>query len=81
MIAVALLGMAYPIFSKIINNDIFSKEPFRVFFVIAIFILSITSFVFLFKAKVKHWRGIFASLTGMGLILLGFQPEIFRRDS
>jgi uncharacterized membrane protein YeiH len=81
VIAVALLGMGYPIFSKIINNDVFSKEPFRVFFVIAIFILSITTFVFLFKAKAKHWRGIFASLTGMGLIILGFQPEVFRRDS
>jgi hypothetical protein len=81
VVAVALLGMAYPIFSKMINNDIFAKEPFRVFFVIAIFLLSVTSFVFLFKIKIKHWRGIFATLTGMGLIILGFQPEVYRRDS
>jgi Protein of unknown function (DUF4079) len=30
---------------------------------------------------VKLWRGIFATLTGMGLIVLGFQPEIYRRDN
>ncbi len=81
VVGVAFLGMAYPIFSKMINNDIFTKEPFRAFFVIAIFLLSISSFAFLFRTKIKHWRGIFASLTGMGLIILGFQPEVYRRDS
>jgi ABC-type bacteriocin/lantibiotic exporter with double-glycine peptidase domain len=74
VVGVALLGMAYPIFSKFISNDVVTKEPFRVFFIIAMFLLSIASFVLLFKAKVKLWRGIFATLTGMGLIILGFQP-------
>ncbi|WP_293354571.1 MULTISPECIES: DUF4079 domain-containing protein [unclassified Microcoleus] len=81
VVGVALLGMAYPIFSKMLSNDTLNKEPFRVFFVIAIFLLSIASFTLLFKAKVKLWRGIFATLTGMGLIVLGFQPEIYRRDN
>ena len=81
VIGVALLGMAYPIFSKILSADKLSKETFRVFFVIAIFLLTIVSFTLLFKARVKLWRGIFATLTGMGLIILGFQPEIFRRDN
>jgi Protein of unknown function (DUF4079) len=81
VVGVALLGMAYPIFSKMLSNDIITKEPFRVFFVIAIFLLTIASFALLFKAKVKLWRGIFATLTGMGLVVLGFQPEIYRRDN
>ncbi|MEB3309466.1 MAG: DUF4079 domain-containing protein [Snowella sp.] len=81
VIGVALLGMAYPIFSKFLEKNVFSQEPFRAFFVVVIFLLTIASFVLLFKAKVKQWRGIFASLTGMGLIILGFQPEVFRRDN
>ena len=81
VVGVALLGMAYPIFSKFISNDVVTKEPFRVFFIIAMFLLSIASFVLLFKAKVKLWRGIFATLTGMGLIILGFKPEVFSRDN
>jgi hypothetical protein len=81
VVGVALLGMAYPIFSKMLSNDTLTKEPFRVFFVIAIFLLSIASFTLIFKAKVKLWRGIFATFTGMGLMILGFQPEIFRRDN
>ncbi len=81
VVGVALLGMAYPIFSKMLSNDTLTKEPFRVFFAIAIFLLTIASFALLFKARVKLWRGIFATFTGMGLIILGFQPEIYRRDN
>jgi len=81
VVGVALLGMAYPIFSKMLSNDTLTKEPFRVFFASAIFLLSIACFTLLFKARVKLWRGIFATFTGMGLIILGFQPEIYRRDN
>ena len=81
VVGVALLGMAYGIFSKILSNDTLTKEPFRVWFLIAMFLLSIASFTLLFKATVKLWRGIFATLTGMGLIVLGFQPEVYRQDN
>ncbi len=81
VVAVALLGMAFPIFSKMLAHETLAKEPFRVGLVVLIFMASATSMVFLYWAKTKLWRGIFATLTGMGLILLGFQPEIFRRDS
>ncbi|MEB3250116.1 MAG: DUF4079 domain-containing protein [Merismopediaceae bacterium] len=80
VISVTFLGLAYPLFSKFITNHVITQEPFRVFLVIALFALSIASFVFLFQAKTKIWRGIFATLTGMGLVLLGCQPEIYRRE-
>jgi hypothetical protein len=79
VVGVTFLGLAYPIFSKFINKNLISEEPFRVLFIIALFILSITSFIFLFQAKTRIWRGIFATLTGMGLVLLGSQPEVYRR--
>jgi hypothetical protein len=81
VVGVALLGMAYPILSKMLSNDTLTKEPFRVFFAIAIFLLTIASFTLLFKAKVKLWRGIFPTFTGMGLMILGCQPEIYRLDN
>ena len=81
VVGVALLGMAYPMFSKMLTRNTLGEEPFRVIFVVAIFILTIASFTLLFKAKMTLWRGIFATLTGMGLIILGCQPEIFRRDN
>lgn len=80
VVGVALLGMAFPIFSKMIERDIFTKEPSRVAFVVILFVVSSASMVLLYRANSKLWRGVFATLTGMGLILLGAQPEVFRRD-
>ncbi len=80
VVSVAFLGLAYPLFSKFITNNVIAQEPFRVFFIIALFVLNIASFIFLFRAKTKNWRGIFALLTGIGLIILGGQPEIYRRE-
>ncbi|MEA5488654.1 MULTISPECIES: DUF4079 domain-containing protein [Pseudanabaena] len=81
VVGAALLGMAYPIFSKFLKNNVFSSDSLRASFVVAIFIATIASFTFLFKAKVKLGRTIFAALTSIGLIMLGAQPEVFRRDS
>jgi hypothetical protein len=55
-------------------------EPFRVIFVAMMFVATSLSLFFLYRANQKIWRGIFATLTGMGLIILGSQPEIFRRE-
>jgi Protein of unknown function (DUF4079) len=81
VVGVALLGMAYPIFTKMLEHDVLAKEPFRFVSVLLIFVAATASMIFLYWATTKLWRGIFATLTGMGLILLGFQDEIFRRDS
>ena len=77
VVGVALLGMADPIFVGFLKNDTFSKEPLRALFVIAIFLVVITSFTLVFKSKVKIWRNVFkvkiwrnvfAGLTSIGLV-------------
>ncbi|UBF24769.1 DUF4079 domain-containing protein [Kovacikia minuta CCNUW1] len=80
VVGIALLGMAYPIFSKMVEKQIWAAEPFRFFFIVAIYIATIASLVILYNARPKIWRAIFATLTGMGVIILGFQPEVFRRN-
>ncbi len=81
VVGVALIGMAFPIISKMIAHDSLSKEPFRVVVVAILFAACIASMVFLYQATSKLWRGVFATLSGMALILLGSQPEIYRRDN
>ena len=81
VVGVALLGMADPIFVKFVKVNTFSAEPVRAFLVIAIFLTTIASFTFLFRIKIKTWRNLFAVLTSVGLIVLGLQPEVYRRDS
>ncbi len=80
VVGIALLGLAYPIAGKIIENKVWEQNSFQVFFIILMFIFTITSLVILHRARQKHWRGIFATLTGMGVVVLGFQDGVFRRD-
>jgi drug/metabolite transporter (DMT)-like permease len=81
VVGLSLIGLAYPIFSKMAANQTWTAEPFRVIFILLIFVSTIASLVLLYRAKPKVWRAIFATLTGMGLIILGSQPEIFRRTN
>ncbi len=45
------------------------------------FVATITSLVMLYKARPALWRGIFATLTGAGLVILGSQDGVFRRTN
>lgn len=51
---------------------------FSVIFIILMFILTIASLILLYRARQRHWRAIFATLSGMGLIILGCQDGVYR---
>jgi hypothetical protein len=80
VVALTLLGLAHPIFSKFAANQTWAKEFFRASFVTVIFLVTLVSLTILYLARQKLWRGVFATLTGMGVIVLGSQPEVFRRE-
>ena len=81
VVGIALLGLAHPITKNILTNDLVSKEPFQVTFIGLMFVATIASLVLLYKATGKLWRGVFATLTGMGLIILGCQHGVYRLSS
>jgi cytochrome c biogenesis factor len=81
VVVVALLGLGYPIFSKFLEEQTWTQDPLRVGFVVLMFVLTLVCLIVLNKARAKLWRGVFATLTGMALILLGCQPEVYRRGS
>jgi Protein of unknown function (DUF4079) len=76
---IALLGLVHPIFKTIIKNQVWAKTPGQVVFIVLMFIATISSLIFLYRAKSQVWRATFAALTSMGLILLGLQEGVFRR--
>lgn len=79
VVGVALLGMAHPLIKTIIKNNTWTENPFQVIFIAMMFVFTIATFVLLYRAKAPVWRGTFAALSSMGLIVLGCQPGIFRR--
>lgn len=80
VVGIALLGIAQPIFKKLLLTGKWSSEPFRTTFIGLMLLATIASLTFLYRARSRAWRATFATLTGMGLVLLACQPEIFRRD-
>ncbi|NJO79044.1 MAG: DUF4079 domain-containing protein [Cyanobacteria bacterium RM1_2_2] len=79
VVSVTLIGIAYPIFTKMAKNQVWTQDSFRAWFVVLMFAVTVASLVILNRASTKTWRAVFATLTGMGLIILGSQPEVYRR--
>ena len=49
-----------------------------VILVILMFLVTIASLILLYRARTKLWRGVFATLSGMGLIIIGAQDGVYR---
>ncbi|MGQ4647813.1 DUF4079 family protein [Lyngbya aestuarii] len=81
VVGIALLGLAYPIGTNILSQQLWQKNLFQVIFIVLMFAVTIGSFILLYRARQRPWRAIFATLTGAGLIILGCQDGVFRRTN
>jgi Protein of unknown function (DUF4079) len=81
VVGLSLVGLGNSIFSAMLFKGGLNKEPLRYILLSFMFLATIISLILLYQAKPKLWRGIFATLTGMGVIILGSQPEVFRRTN
>lgn len=51
----------------------------QVVLIALMFVVTIAAFVLLYRARQPLWRGVFATLTGIGLVVLGSQDGVYRR--
>ncbi|MEL6439886.1 MAG: DUF4079 domain-containing protein [Cyanobacteria bacterium J06621_8] len=79
VVIASLIAIAYSIvFKSFIKADLWSKNNPKAILIILLFVATLQSLILLLKAKPKLWRGIFATMTGMGLIILGQQDGVWR---
>jgi Protein of unknown function (DUF4079) len=78
---VALLGLLHPIVKTIVKKQVWQTAPGQVIFIILMFAATIGSLLFLFRTHSPTWRATFATLTTGGLIIIGSQDGIFRREN
>jgi hypothetical protein len=81
VVAVYFLGITRSIVDNIQTKELLSKEPFQVVFIGLLYAATIASLVLLYRAQEKLWRGVFATLTGIGIVVLGFQEGVYRLDN
>ncbi|WP_375501275.1 DUF4079 domain-containing protein [uncultured Nostoc sp.] len=79
VVSIVLIAFAYDIFGNILDKQLWIKAPFQVVFIGLLFVAAIASLYLLYQAKQKNWRAIFATLTGMALVVLGCQDGIYRK--
>ena len=82
VVGITLIALAYSIYLKGIPSleKKGELEPFQVLFITLMFVATIAATVLLYKAKPMVWRAVFATLSGMGLIILGSQEGVWRLD-
>lgn len=79
VVIASLVALAYSIIYKsFIEKNLWEKNNLQAILIILLFVATIASLVLLLKARPKLWRGIFATMTGMGLIILGAQDGVWR---
>lgn len=81
VVGVTLVGLAYPLFKLHFKANTWSKDPFLVLFITAMFALTIGTLACLYRSQGKVQRILFATLPSAGLIILGLQEGIFRRTN
>ncbi len=79
VVGVVLIALANDIFGNILDHQVWTKVPFQVVFIGLLFAATISSLALLYRAQDRRWRGIFATLTGMGLVILGCQDGVYRK--
>lgn len=79
VVALTLLGLVHPIVKNLRNSNALVEDPIKVAFIGLLFAFTVASLVFLYRTRTALWRGVFATLCGMGVVILGCQDGVFRR--
>jgi uncharacterized membrane protein len=81
VVGLVLLALANDVVGNIVENNIWSKEPFKVVSIGMMFGTTVVSLGLLYQAKSRLWRGVFATLSSTSLIIEGTQEGVYRETN
>jgi hypothetical protein len=79
VVGISLIALLKILTENILQTKLWQEDTFKFVFIFLMFVATISSLAVLNYAKPKHWRAIFATLAGMGIVILGSQDGVFRR--
>ncbi len=79
VVGITLIALANDIFGTVVSAQLWSKNPVQVGLIGLLFVATIASLVLLFRSHQVRWRATFATLTGIGLVVLGCQDGVYRK--
>ncbi len=81
VISLALIGIGRPLIAKIIESQLWQSNPGQLAFDGFVFVATLVCFVFMYRVKHPIWLPALGVATAVGVLTLGFQDGIFRRDN
>lgn len=81
VVGITLIALANDIFGTVVSDQLWSKNPVQVGLMGLLFVDTIASLVLLYRARQVKWRAAFATLTGVGLVVLGCQDGVYRKTA
>ena len=81
VVGIVLLALANDVFGHLIAKNVWQQNPFQVILIGILFGVAIVALALLYRAQARLWRGIFATLTGMAIVVLGCQDGVYRKTS
>jgi MFS family permease len=79
VVGIVLIAFANDVFGHIIDKQVWVQNPFQAILINLVFVAAIASLSLLYRAKTRLWRGVFAILTSVALIVLGSQDGVYRK--
>jgi MFS family permease len=79
VVGIVLIAFANDVFGHIIDKQVWVQNPFQAILISLVFVAAIASLSLLYRAKTRLWRGVFAILTSVALIVLGSQDGVYRK--
>lgn len=80
VVGIVLLALGNHIYQPLWTEETFSQTAIQLGLITLFFGGTITSLCCLYRAQQPQWRGGFATLSGMGLIVLGAQQGVYRNS-
>ncbi len=81
VVGAVLLALANDVFGHIIEKNVWAQSPSRVVLIGIVFGVAIASLALLDRANTRLWRGTFATLAGISLVVLGCQDGVYRKTA
>jgi MFS family permease len=79
VVGIVLLAFANDVLGNIIEKKVWQQSPSKVVLINITFGVTITSFILLYRARARLWRGVFAILSATALLVLGSQDGVYRK--
>ncbi|MBP5972436.1 DUF4079 domain-containing protein [Brasilonema sp. CT11] len=79
VVGIVLIALANDMYGNILEHQTWMKAPFQIIFIGLLFAATLASLILLYQTRERNWRAIFATLSGMGLVVLGCQDGVYRK--